>query len=195
VAIRNISLDDLLVNRSNDRHGELENETAAIAWLFNNREVHMRNLAKDIVDKGEIYELPLVSPEGSKFIVFDGNRRVTSLKLLANHRRAPTSELQSFFEEQRKRWKGTFPKEIQCHVVGDRDRIDEILFRRHTGVQNGIGQSMWDDRSKLIFVSRTGKGGGLNVADEIEQRLKDASLLPNRRKITFGGAVPKSLRL
>lgn len=29
-----IPIDDLTVNRANDRHGELENETAAIAELF-----------------------------------------------------------------------------------------------------------------------------------------------------------------
>jgi hypothetical protein len=68
-------------------------------------------------------------------------------------------------------------------VEADRDRVDEILFRRHTGVQNGVGQSKWDDRMKSIFVARTGKGGGVNVADEVERRLRDASLLPSRRKI------------
>jgi hypothetical protein len=93
MAIRSIPLADLLVNRANDRHGELENDTAAIAWLFNTREVHMRNLAKDIVEKGEIFELPLISPDGAKFVVFDGNRRVTCLKLLGDPRRAPTVEL------------------------------------------------------------------------------------------------------
>lgn len=41
-----IELEKLAINRANDRHGELENETAAIAWLFANREAHMRNLAK-----------------------------------------------------------------------------------------------------------------------------------------------------
>ena len=45
---RHIALDALAINRANDRHGELEIETAAIAWLFNNFEQHMRNLAKDI---------------------------------------------------------------------------------------------------------------------------------------------------
>jgi hypothetical protein len=99
MAVRGIPLADLLANRANDRHGELENETAAIAWLFNTREAHMRNLAKDIVAKGEIFELPLVSPEGAKFLVFDGNRRVTCLKLLDDPRRAPTTELQYFFKE------------------------------------------------------------------------------------------------
>jgi hypothetical protein len=108
MAIKNIPLHSLVVNRANDRHGELENETAAIAWLFNTREQHMRNLAKDIVDKGEIYELPLVSPDGLKFIVFDGNRRITCLKLLEDPRRAPTTELQTFFRELRAKWAGSF---------------------------------------------------------------------------------------
>ncbi|WP_106640899.1 hypothetical protein [Allosphingosinicella vermicomposti] len=183
MAIRNLPLNALEVNRANDRHGELENETAAIAWLFKEREQHMRNLTKDIVDRREIYEFPLVSPEKDKFTVFDGNRRVTCLKLLENPRRAPTVELQMFFQEQRNRWTGSFPKNFQCQIEVDRDRIDAILFRRHTGTQNGVGQSTWDDRMKATFVSRTGKGNGPSVADEIEKRLADAHLLPSRRKI------------
>jgi hypothetical protein len=183
MAIRNLLLATLEVNRANDRHGELENETSAIAWLFKEREQHMRNLAKDIVDRGEIYEFPLVSPEGDKFMVFDGNRRVTCLKLLDEPRRAPTVELQGFFREQRERWKGDFPKSFQCQVETDRDRIDEILYRRHTGTQSGVGQSTWDDRMKATFVSRTGKSSGPSIADEIEQRLAQAHMLPSRRKI------------
>lgn len=183
MAIISLPINSLLINRANDRHGELENETAAIAWLFKEREPHMRNLAKDIVDRGEIYEFPLVSPEKNKFVIFDGNRRVTCLKLLDDPRRGPTVELQVFFQEQRSRWKGAFPTDIQCEVESDRDRIDEILYRRHTGTQNGVGQSKWDDRMQATFVARTGKGNGPNVADEIEKRLADARLLPLRRKI------------
>lgn len=183
MSYKRLPISSLSVNRSNDRHGELENETAAIAWLFNAREAHMRNLTKDIVEQQGIFEPPLVSPDGDKFIVFDGNRRVTCLKLLADHRRAPTTELQEFFSEQRQKWVGDFPTEIQCQVEADRDRIDDILYRRHTGTQNGVGQSTWDDRMKQTFVSRTGKGTGINVADEIERRLGEAKLLPHGKKI------------
>lgn len=112
MSYRYIPLDTLFVNRANDRHGELENETAAIAWLFNHHENHMRNLAKDITNTGEIFEPPLVFPDGDKAIVFDGNRRITCLKLLGNPRRAPTVELQEFFKEQRARWMGEFPDKI-----------------------------------------------------------------------------------
>jgi hypothetical protein len=66
------------------------------------------------------------------------------LKLLEDPRHAPTGELQTLFHEQRALWQGSFPKEISCQVETDRDRIDEILFRRHTGTQNCVGQSTWD---------------------------------------------------
>lgn len=180
---RYLNLSSLIVNRANDRHGELENETSAIAWLFNNREQHMRNLTKDIVEKAEIYEAPLVSPNGSSFVVFDGNRRVACLKLLDNPRRAPSTELQQFFQNLRDRWQGDFPSRLYCQVEPDRDRIDEILFRRHTGSQRGVGQSTWDDRMKTNFVNRTGQGGAFNVAEEVENRLTAADMLPKRRKI------------
>jgi hypothetical protein len=178
---RMLALDSLVVNPANDRHGELENETAAIARLFALREQHMRNLTKDLVAKGEMYEPPLVYPEGDKFIVADGNRRTTCLKLLASPRRAPTVELQEFFAEQRKAWSGKVPDHVHCRVESDRDRVDEILFRRHTGSQNGVGQSTWDDRMKNNFVVRTGKGTGFNVADEIEKRLAAADMLPKKK--------------
>lgn len=181
--LRNLSISDLLVNRANDRHGELENETAAIAWLFNAREAHMKNLAKDLTCEGTVYEPPLVSSEGSKYLVFDGNRRVTCLKLLHEPKRAPTTELQNFFEGLRSGWNGKMPEKILCQVENDRDRVDSILFRRHTGTQNGVGQSNWDDRMKSNFVARTGQGGGINVADEVEARLSEAGLLPARKKI------------
>jgi hypothetical protein len=162
MAIRNVDISALEINRANDRHDELENETAAIAWLFNNKEAHMRKLTKDIVEAGRLYETPLVWPAGKKFIVYDGNRRVTCFKLLSDPKRAPSSELQEFFRTQR-------------------SKIDEILFRRHTGSLGGVGQSKWDDRQKAIFVRRTGKGDGSTVADEIEKLLAQSKLLPEKQ--------------
>lgn len=181
--VKHIGLKSLVVNRANDRHGELETETDAIAWLFNEREQHMRHLTKDIVRCREVFELPLVSPDGEKFLVFDGNRRVTCLKMLDNPLRAPTEVLRDFFREQRANWSGEFPFGIDCQVEDDRDRIDEILFRRHTGSQGGVGQSTWDDRMKRNFVDRTGRSGAVTLADGIEELLSNEGLLPARRKI------------
>jgi hypothetical protein len=181
MAYKELPLSSLTVNPANDRHGELENETAAIAQLFATQELHMRNLAKDLVAKGEVFEPPLVYPDGDTYVVADGNRRTTCLKLIANPRRAPTVELQHFFKELRGHWKGQFPERIECRVETDKDRVDDILFRRHTGVQGGVGQSTWTDRMKTNFVVRTGKSAGLNIADEVEARLRVAGLAPSRK--------------
>jgi hypothetical protein len=181
MAYKKLALKALLVNNANDRHGELENETAAIGWLFTHQETYMRNLARDLASTGEIYEPPLVCPGGEAYQVFDGNRRVTCLKLLAEPKRAPSVELRAFFADLRGKWKGRFPVELQCQVETNRERIDDILYRRHTGTQGGVGRSPWTDRMTANFVERTGKGGGVNVADEIERRLRVAGMLPKKK--------------
>lgn len=181
MSYRMLPLDLLVVNPANDRHGELENETAAIARLFALREPHMRKLAKDLVKKGQVLEPPLVFPSGNKFFVADGNRRTTCMKLLHTPKRAPTVELQKFFSDLKDKWPGKLPTRITCRVETNRDHVDDILFRRHIGSQGGIGQSKWDDRMKNNFIIRTGKESGTNVADEIEKRLTAANLLPKKK--------------
>ena len=178
---KRLALDVLTVNSANDRHGELENETAAIGWLFTNNEKAMRALAKDLAATGEVYEPPLVWPNGEAYVVFDGNRRVTCLKLIAQPKRAPSVELQAFFKGLKESWTRTFPATLECQIEPDRERIDEILLRRHTGTRGGVGRNPWTDRMTATFVERTGKGGGVNVADEIEKRLRAAGALPARK--------------
>ena len=167
--IEQIPLQSLIVNPANDRHGELADEAAAIRWLLEKHEHHMRHLARDIVTEGKLYELPLVGPKGDDYLVFDGNRRVTCLKILADPSRASTPELQAFFASESHRWKSERSDGVTCQVEHNREDIDEILYRRHTGSQSGIGQRQWDDTAKDNFIARTGKKLKINVAEEIER--------------------------
>lgn len=41
-----------------------------------------------------------------------------------------------------------------------------------------MGQLDWNDRAKLNFVERTGQGGGVSIAAEVERLLADADQLP-----------------
>lgn len=178
---RRLLVRNLLVNRANDRHGELENETAAIAHLFRTREAHMKNLARDIAESGRLMEPPLVFPQDDHFLVMDGNRRVTCLKLLLAPRRAPTADLQRFFGELHDSMDGRRITRVECQVEPDRDQIDEILYRRHTGARAGVGQSTWDDRAKTNFLERTGRNERVNIAERIEHLLEQNDRLPDRR--------------
>lgn len=173
-----LAIDDLTVNPANDRHGELANETAAIAELFRLREAHMKRLAADIVEQGLVYDPPLILRDGDDLIVFDGNRRVTCLKLIRDPALAPSQDLQAYFRELRQRWHGEVPNRIECQLETDREVIDSIIYRRHTGAQGGVGQSNWDDRAKHNFVERTGRGGRVDVAVQVEEFLRERGRLP-----------------
>lgn len=180
---KQILISKLRINAANDRHGTLKDESSAIAWLFNNKEQHMKGLAMDIVAKGEIFEPPLIVKQGEKYDIYDGNRRTTCLKLLKNPKKAPTVELQKYFKKLQGQWDGEFPKKIMCRLENNPERVDDILFRRHTGTQNGVGQTTWDDRMKRNFVERTGRGRGRTIADEIEALLEKHNKLPSHRDI------------
>lgn len=174
-----VAVADLRVNRANDRHGEVGNEDLAIAELFRLHDAQMRNLASDIASEGAIYDPPLVMPSDQGYTVFDGNRRITCAKLLAHPARAPSVDLRRFFTELRDSSDRPTPTHLTCQVENDRNVIDSILFRRHTGSQRGVGQLDWNDRAKLNFVERTGRGGSINVAAEVERLLAEAERLPD----------------
>ncbi|MBA3510732.1 hypothetical protein [Sphingomonas sp.] len=177
---REVPISQLRVNRANDRHGELIDETAAVAELFRLYDQRMRNLAIDITEQRAIYDPPLVRSVNREFVVFDGNRRVTCLKLVLEPQRAPNQELQAFFRGLHGMWEGNFPRSLMCQVENDPDVVDAILHRRHTGSQQGIGQIDWNDRAKLNFAERTGTGGGVNVAAEVERFLQSEDRLPEQ---------------
>jgi hypothetical protein len=178
LAYEELDVGDLRVNQANDRHGEVGNEDLAFAELFRLHDAQMRNLAADIADVGAVYDPPLVMPSDDGFVVFDGNRRITCLKLLSDPARAPTADLRTYFTSLCSGAREGIPEQLTCQVEEDRNLIDSILFRRHTGSQRGVGQLGWNDRAKRNFVERTGQGGGINVAAEVERLLADADRLP-----------------
>lgn len=177
MAFAELAVDDLRVNQANDRHGEVGSEDLAIAELFRLHDTQMRNLASDIAAVGAVYDPPLIMQSDGLYVVFDGNRRVTCLKLIRNPGRAPTAELRAFFEGLAHECQ--ISSHLTCQVEDDRNLIDNILFRRHTGSQRGVGQLDWNNRAKLNFVERTGQGGGINVAAEVEHLLAEAERLPD----------------
>lgn len=178
---QNVQVARLQVNPANDRHGERRDEDAAISELFHLHDPRMRQLTRDIVAAGRIYDPPLVMLHNEDYVVFDGNRRVACLKLLNSPQRAPSDDLVQFFRSQRLLWQGAFPTRITCQVETDRDVVDAILFRRHTGTQGGIGQIDWDAKAKTNFVERTGRGGQVNLGASVEELLRRESRLPADR--------------
>ncbi len=127
----------------------------------------MRRLAADIADTGTVFEPPLVRQEAVGYVVYDGNRRVASLKLLSNPGRAHSETWTNFYSGLKGKLGAQLPTDLECRLEQDGDVIDELLYRRHTGTQGGVGQSPWDATAKHNFVERTGRGRSINIARQL----------------------------
>jgi len=183
VNFKDLLVSDLRVNSENDRHGHVEGEEAAIEWLLVNRGEHMRNLAKDIVASAGVYEPPLVMKQDYSYLVFDGNRRVACLKLILDPSIAPDEDWKAFFDSFDEGEVSKISESLICQIEDDKERVDEILYRRHTGSQNGVGQSQWDAVAKSNFVGRTGKKSRIDLAEEVEKALRSESFIDDQQRI------------
>lgn len=179
------SLAELVVSPENDRHGHVGSEREAINWFLAHRAIHIKALARDIIRTNRLFEPPLVRKvDGDKYVVHDGNRRVSTLKLLADPALADKAEDKTFLRNLLKSNSDfVLPAKLECQVESDVALIDEILYRRHMGTQGGIGQTPWDDRAKQNFEERTGKKEGVNVAELLEKHLHRIGTLNKSEKL------------
>lgn len=177
---------DLIVNPENDRHGALETEENAINWLLRNKTDKMRALAKDIAITGKIFETTLVKDENKgKYIVYDGNRRITCLKILSGLCDCYDLYDKDYYIKLRNDYQcyDKLPNEVYCEINKDQAEIDEIIRRRHAPTNPGEIKLNWEPYEKEIFLIRTGKSDKINFAKEIQDILQDKELLSNQDKI------------
>lgn len=181
-----ISVNNLIVNPENDRHGALGTEENAINWLLQNKTEKMRALAKDIAITGQLFETPLVKDERKeKYVVYDGNRRITCLKILSGLCDSYDLFDRDFYVKIRNDYNcyDRLPKEIICEVNTEQNEIDEIIRRRHAPTNSGEIKLNWEPYEKETFLIRTGKSDKINFAKEIQDLLQGENLLSNQDKI------------
>jgi hypothetical protein len=184
VEIAQVEVSLLQLNPHNDRHGALKNEAASIQWLLENKKNHMRALSQDLATTRRLFERPLIHPDEGKFIVFDGNRRICCIKLLCEPELAPIEEWVLFFKETTSEEVARAFAKIDCEVESDLETIDETLLRRHTGSQDGVGQSAWDPQGKSFFLQRTGKADA-GLGESVERALKVEGLIPETMNLPW----------
>jgi hypothetical protein len=170
---QDISIDDLIVNPENDRHGSTPSENAAIHWLFANKSKEMRKLANRIADAGRVYDSPLVVPNGEEFLVKDGNRRVTCVKLIHTPLLAP-DKFRKFFAELNLKCAEKLSKSLTCQIELETDVADEIVGLRHNGTQDGEGQVIWGNREKANHANRINGKSDYSWAQKVETYLSES---------------------
>ena len=166
--IKKIKLTSLFVNTENYRFEPLSSQKEAIDKMIEDQEDKLYSLADDIVtNELSPVDLIMVTPseDVNKYIVLEGNRRITSLKLLNN----PTliddkySSLRKRFQKLQKEHPDAILnlKSIDCAVFDNPTEADIWIKRKHSGELNGIGTVTWNSQQKQRFEEKQ-KGNHLS---------------------------------
>lgn len=158
-----ISIDDLLLDLINPRIEEQDNQREAIRAIIREQGQKIVNLAEDIVTKGlsaaELFMVIKTDEDDTHFIVVDGNRRLTALKILNEPELA--SDLLTLPQFQRlNELSNTFEpnqvNEVIAALYPDRETADIWIERRHQADLHGVGQESWGAIEKQRFAKRQG---------------------------------------
>ncbi|MDQ2107643.1 MULTISPECIES: ParB/Srx family N-terminal domain-containing protein [unclassified Vibrio] len=122
-------------------------------------------LAEHIAENGlDPTELQLVYPdEDGSYVVLEGNRRLTALKMLQNPLLCPVEKFVRGFKGAQEKLSGNLPYEIACSVVPSRAHGSIWVELKHTGQNNGVGRVNWSSdirdevRSRATGVESVGR--------------------------------------
>ena len=187
-----IPVADLLLDEENPRlatPNQGQRETIRAMATFQGSRLQV--LATDIVRHGlDPSDLFIVMEVGNKrYVVLDGNRRVTALKALENPEivnGAVTAGVLRTLKRLSSEYYSNTTDAVLCTVVNDREEADHWIELKHTGYQDGAGPLRWGPDEGARFRART---GGM-----LEAETQALNFLQERKDITpeFRQKVPTS---
>ena len=163
----------LLIDELNPRLAQPSSgQSEAIRALAAVQGRKLQGIAKDIVDHGlNPSDLMIVVPFGgdeSRYVVLDGNRRLTALRALENPELldgAVTPGVQGAIRRMAVAYRDSPIHELQCVVFDERDDANHWIELRNTGERGGAGPVQWGSDETDRFRTRT--GGQPNLATQV----------------------------
>jgi len=168
----------LNVDLGNFRIGDQDNARVAYQAMIEEEGADLVVLAADIVEMGlSPAELFMVCPdplEPGHFIVCDGNRRFTSLKLMETPALADGTSVYKDFKELAKVYAGKRVKKVSVVVFADKESAMPWIQRRHLDL-GGKGVTQWGGAA-------TGRAaafmGTARASKAVMDHLRDRKRLP-----------------
>lgn len=151
--VNDVLLTDILLDTSNARIRVGIDQNDCISRILR-KEAQLLNLMKDIAENG-LSTIPiLVSPSecGKKWVVKDGNRRITVLKLLSDPDSCPVNELKPKIRSIREQFIKNVVDKVDVLCSNDEDEIVREVIRRHSGAMGGVGQLDWNAYLRTIYL-------------------------------------------
>lgn len=136
-----------MLDLENYRVGYQDGQPQAIRAIIEEQGDKLKVLARDIIANGlSPIELFMVMPfQNSKiqYVVIEGNRRITAIKLVLNPDLAKGTILENSFKQMSAEHAHSIPKEIECFVVPNKKNGLRWIQRRHDRGLKGAGVEDW----------------------------------------------------
>ena len=198
-----VPIDDIKLDIKNFRYyGEVSNQRESIAAMLNDQRSKIYNLAKDIAENGLTPDPIILSKdENNEWLVREGNRRITALKILNNPSIVSEKSVRSRFSKITKKYDGKIPDNVECISCDDESCILDYLDRLHTGAREGTGRIDWSPENKSQFDMHLGKPAENALAIKVKglaqkegASLKEPYNISNLQRVLQNKSVQSKLK-
>jgi hypothetical protein len=198
--MRTLSVGQLLLDPINPRHEPVTAQDEAISAVIAEQGARLVALMRHIAENGmSPIDRMLVIPDGRRYVVVEGNRRIAALKLLDNPDLAGGTSIAAQVKRVSKAQSQRITK-VDCAIAEDREEARPWILLRHDGESAGAGTVRWRGRQKARFTSSPGSQAGKGNAflDAVEaaypddEELLDLANQVGAERITTLGRVVSS---
>lgn len=191
--IKEIPLGKLNVDLQNFRIGAFDTTREAYAAMIEEQGQNLVNLARSIVAEGLSPVDPIIVGEDpdnpGSYIVFEGNRRITSLKLLQTPGLAAGTKIDKEIAKLSKEYKARPIKKIAAAIAKDKDTALTWIERKHTA-DEGRGIVAWKAQAQARFEAY--RSGTYRPSKAVIDHLEKAGVLT---KVTRARVAAKTTNI
>jgi len=160
------------LDQENPRFSPVDNQREALHAMLNEQGDKIYNLACDIVQHGlDPSKRLIIFKEKNKYIDGDGNRRITTLKILETPNLIQNHKFYAKFKKLSKSIGDKKIDEVECVVFQSRSSIRHWLEINHSGELDGRGQISWSSEQKQRF------NGAKTIGLLAKEKLRDENLI------------------
>jgi ParB-like nuclease domain len=154
--VANVAITDILLDVGNARIRTGQDQRGCIERILR-KEDQLLALARDIASEGLSTAPVLVKADSSgQYVVMDGNRRVTAIKLLNDPDLCPIDGLKATLRSLKKSHAATIPSTIDVLSSTNDKAIAREVLLRHSGAQAGVGQLDWSAYLRTVYLLNHG---------------------------------------
>jgi len=198
-----VLVDEIKLDIENFRYyGQLSSQQECIQAMLKDPRSRILALAKDIAENGLTPDpIVLSKDDQGDWVVREGNRRITALKILNNPQIVQQKNLRSRFAAIVRKHDGEIPETVDCIRCDDENSILEYLDRLHTGAREGTGRINWNAENKSHYDMHRGRPAENALAIKVRNwvtkegtTLKEPYNITNLQRVLQNKGVQSKLR-